>query len=150
LFSGYWAADEINREQFQDGWFCMGDLFTRDATGGIQFVGRAKYLIKSGGENIYPAEIERILLADARVEDAIVIRQPDPKWGEVPVALVARRDDSLTADDLATQCRAELAGYKQPKQILFVEMSDFARSETGKIIREDMERWVETHSRSRQ
>jgi len=143
LFSGYWAADEINREQFQNGWFRMGDLFTRDATGGIQFVGRAKYLIKSGGENIYPAEIERILLADARVEDAIVIRQPDPKWGEVPVALVARRDGSLTAEDLATQCRAELAGYKQPKQILFVEMSDFARSETGKIIREAMERLVE-------
>jgi len=143
LFSGYWGVPEVNLEEFRDGWFHMGDLFEhRDD--GYHFVGRAKYLIKSGGENIYPAEIERVLLADPRVEDATVVRKLDDKWGEVPVAVIARKKPDLTKDEVRNMCRKQLAGYKQPKEIHFIEMDGFSRSSTGKIIREDLETWILT------
>ena len=148
LFSGYWNAEETNARDFRDGWFRMGDLFRRNSDGSYDFVDRSKYMIKSGGENIYPAEIERVLLADARVEDAIVIRKPDPRWGEVPVAFVARKDDGLTEADVEAACRRSLAGYKRPREIHFVKFEDFPRSTTGKIVRTEMERkyaaWLKT------
>ena len=142
LFSGYWNAPEANTKDFRGGWFHMGDMFIRRPDGKLDFVDRAKYLIKSGGENIYPAEIERVLLADRRVADAVVVRSPDARWGEVPVAFVARRDDRLTADDLAELCRRELAGYKRPKDIRFVAFDALPRSTTGKIQRHEVERWL--------
>jgi acyl-CoA synthetase (AMP-forming)/AMP-acid ligase II len=142
LFSGYWNAPETNASDFRGGWFHMGDMFIRNADGSLDFVDRLKYMIKSGGENIYPAEIERVLLADPRVADAIVIRRPDPRWGEVPVAVVARKDDTLTAADLLTRCRLQLAGYKQPKDVVFVTLADLPRSTTGKIQRHEVEAWL--------
>lgn len=140
LFSGYWRNDKTNQEDFRGGWFHMGDVFVRNPDGSLDFVDRVKYLIKSGGENIYPAEIERVMLADPRVIDAAVVRRADPKWGEVPIAFVARRDDALTADDLYARCRSELAGYKQPKGIHFIDMDDFPRSASGKIQRGELEK----------
>jgi fatty-acyl-CoA synthase len=95
VFSGYWNAPDTNARDFADGWFRMGDLFRRNSDDSYDFVDRAKYMIKSGGENIYPAEIERVLLADARVADAVVVRRLDPVWGEVPVAFVAPTDPAL-------------------------------------------------------
>jgi fatty-acyl-CoA synthase len=139
LFSGYWNAPETNVKDFRGGWFHLGDMFVRRADGSLDFVDRVKYLIKSGGENVYPAEIERVLLADPRVADAVVVRRPDPRWGEVPVAVVARKDESLTAADLHARCRAELAGYKQPKEIVFVALAELPRSTTGKIQRHEIE-----------
>jgi fatty-acyl-CoA synthase len=144
LFSGYWANPEATAESFAGGWFHMGDVFTRDADGRLTFVDRAKYLIKSGGENIYPAEIERVLLADPRVVEAAVVKRPDPKWGEVPVAFVARRDgvDTPTSDlehALRQACRAALAGYKQPKELRWIAESAFPRSASGKVMRHELE-----------
>jgi fatty-acyl-CoA synthase len=140
LFSGYFRADEVNAHDFRDGWFHMGDVFVRNPDGTLDFVDRVKYLIKSGGENIYPAEIERVLLQDARVADAAVVRRADARWGEVPVAFVARRDPALTAEDLQRLCRAELAGYKQPKEIRFIDERDIPRSTSGKIQRHELEK----------
>jgi acyl-CoA synthetase (AMP-forming)/AMP-acid ligase II len=142
LFSGYWRAPEVNARDFRGGWFHMGDMFIRRADGRLDFVDRAKYMIKSGGENVYPAEIERVLLADPRVNDAVVVRRPDPRWGEVPVAVVARNDERLSADELYARCRRELAGYKQPKDIRFVAFADLPRSTTGKIQRHEVEAWL--------
>jgi fatty-acyl-CoA synthase len=142
LFSGYWRAPEVNARDFRGGWFHMGDVFIRRADGRLEFVDRAKYMIKSGGENVYPAEIERVLLADPRVADAVVVRRPDAKWGEVPVAVVARNDERLTADELYARCRRELAGYKQPKDIRFAAFADLPRSTTGKIQRHEVEAWL--------
>ena len=119
----------------------MGHVFVRRPDGKLDFKDRAKYMIKSGGENIYPAEIERILLADARVDDAVVVRRPDSHWGEVPVAAVARNDESLTAEELLARCRKQLAGYKQPKEIRFVDFNELPRSTTGKIQRHEVEAW---------
>jgi fatty-acyl-CoA synthase len=142
LFSGYWGDKAVNQQEFANGWFRMGDLFRRNLDGSVDFVGRAKYLIKSGGENIYPAEIENVLLADPGVLDAIVVRRADERWGEVPVAVVSRSDDSVSPERLEELCRSRLAGYKQPKSFYFVNFQDLPRSATGKIIREDIEAWL--------
>ncbi|MDF1793693.1 MAG: class I adenylate-forming enzyme family protein [Thalassobaculaceae bacterium] len=140
LFSGYWRNEATNLSDFRAGWFHMGDVFVRNPDGSLDFVDRVKYLIKSGGENIYPAEIERVILADPRVIDAAVVRRADAKWGEVPIAFVAKRDESLAESDLYARCRAELAGYKQPKGIHFIAMDDFPRSASGKIQRHELEK----------
>jgi fatty-acyl-CoA synthase len=140
LFSGYFRAPEATRHDFRGGWFHMGDVFVRNPDRTLDFVDRVKYLIKSGGENIYPAEIERVLLAEPRVAEAAVVRRPDPKWGEVPVAFVAVRDPSLGRDELERRCRAELAGYKQPKEIHFIAFDEFPRSASGKIQRHELEK----------
>jgi fatty-acyl-CoA synthase len=141
LFSGYWRAPEVNARDFRGGWFHMGDMFIRRDDGRLDFVDRAKYMIKSGGENVYPAEIERVLLADPRVDDAVVVRRADARWGEVPVAVIARNDERLTAEELHAACRRQLAGYKQPKEIRFVAFADLPRSTTGKIQRHEVEAW---------
>ncbi|WP_326542632.1 class I adenylate-forming enzyme family protein [Pseudorhodoferax sp.] len=142
MFSGYWQMPELNGTEFRDGWFRTGDMFVRRPDGRLHFVDRSKYLIKSGGENIYPAEIERVIGADARVLDVVVVRQRDDHWGEVPVALVVRKDPSLDGDALQRRCREALAGYKQPKRIHFVADSALPRSTTGKIQRHEVERML--------
>jgi len=143
LFSGYFRNEETNLSDFRGGWFHMGDVFVRNPNGSLDFVDRVKYLIKSGGENIYPAEIERIILQDERVLDAAVVRKADPKWGEIPVAFVARHDVSLEAADIYRRCRRDLAGYKQPKEIHFIEASELPRSASGKIQRHELEKRLE-------
>jgi len=140
LFSGYWGADDINAEVFRGGWFHMGDVFRRNPDGTLDFVDRRKYLIKSGGENIYPAEIERVLLASPQIETAVVVRRPDAQWGEVPVAFVVARSDRLTAEDVIALCRGKVAGYKVPKDVKFVADDDLPRSTSGKVKRHDLER----------
>jgi acyl-CoA synthetase (AMP-forming)/AMP-acid ligase II len=146
LFSGYWAAPEDSAVDFRGGWFHMGDVFVRNPDGTLDFVDRRKYLIKSGGENIYPAEIERVLLRDPRVAEAAVVRRRDPTWGEVPVSFVATSDPTLTADELFAACRAELAGYKRPRAIRFIELAEFPRSASGKVQRHELERRLEKES----
>lgn len=143
LFSGYWGAPGATAEAFAEDWYHMGDVFVRQPDGSIAFVDRVKYLIKSGGENVYPAEIERVLLAHPHVAEAAVVRRPDARWGEVPVAFVARRDPALTADELFAACRAQLAGYKQPKDVRFIDYEDFPRSASGKVMRHELERRLE-------
>ena len=139
LFSGYWGNDEANREAFRNGWFHMGDVFRRNPDGSLDFLDRVKYMIKSGAENIYPAEIERHILADPRIADAAVVRKPDDRWGEVPVAFAARTDDALTAEDVIAMCRGKIANYKLPKEVHFVAMEDLPRSTSGKIQRHVLE-----------
>jgi fatty-acyl-CoA synthase len=142
LFSGYWNAPETNARDFRGGWFHMGDMFRRNPDGTLDFVDRVKYLIKSGGENIYPAEIERVLLSEPRVRDAVVVRKPDVRWGEVPVAFVASGDPGLGAAELIERCRVELAGYKRPREVHFVPFERLPRSTTGKIQRHEVEKWL--------
>jgi len=142
LFSGYWNNPDANQKDFRGGWFHMGDVFSRNPNGTLSFVDRSKYLIKSGGENIYPAEIERVLMAEPMVAEAAVVRKVDPRWGEVPVAFVVRRDESLTADALQARCAAQIARYKLPKEIHFVDEAELPRSTTGKIKRHDLEQRI--------
>ncbi|MDF1601606.1 AMP-binding protein [Mesorhizobium sp. YIM 152430] len=139
LFSGYWNNEAANAEDFRGGWFHMGDVFRRNPDGTLAFVDRRKYLIKSGGENVYPAEIERVLLAQPEVADAVVVRRSDPQWGEVPIAFVVAKE-KLDAQVLIERCRTEIARYKVPKEIRFVTDADLPRSTTGKIMRHELEK----------
>ena len=142
LFSGYWGAEQTNQHDFRNGWFHMGDLFRRQPDGTLSYVDRKKYMIKSGGENIYPAEIERVLMSSGQIEEAAVVRKPDPKWGEVPAAFVVRADPSVDEDTVIALCRGAIAGYKVPKRVYFIDASDMPRSETGKIKRHDLEKML--------
>lgn len=139
LFSGYWNNDEVNRHDFRGGRFHMGDVLRRNADGTLEYVDRVKYMIKSGGENIYPAEIEQVVTADARVETAVVVRRPHERWGEVPVLFVVARDASLDEDSILANCAAELSSYKRPREIHFIRDEDLPRSTTGKIQRHLLE-----------
>ena len=139
LFSGYWNAPEVNAEDFRGGWFHMGDMMVRNPDGTLDFVDRRKYLIKSGGENIYPAEIERLLLGSRRIADAVIVRKHDAHWGEVPVAFVVRADETLTAEDVVALCRGKIANYKLPKEVHFIGEAEMPRSETSKVKRFELE-----------
>lgn len=142
LFSGYWNAPEATREAFRGGWYHTGDVFVRRPDGRLNYVDRSKYLIKSGGENIYPAEIERVALQHPSVVEAVVVRQSDAHWGEIPILIVATETPAPTADELIALCRSELASYKQPKRVLFVPKDTLPRNNTGKIIRPEVEAWL--------
>ena len=149
LFSGYWQADETNAHDFRGGWFHMGDVFRRNEDGSLDFVDRAKYMIKSGGENVYPAEIERVLLSDDRITEVAVVRVADQKWGEVPIAFVSCRDASVTEAELLELCRRDLAAYKRPRQFNFIDFSEFPRSTSGKVQRHELEARLGTsHAKS--
>ena len=93
-------------------------------------------------EKLDVPEIERVIMADPRVSDAVVVRQDDQQWGEVPVAFVSRHEDTLSEAEIFARCREQLAGYKQPKAIHFVAFDRFPRSTTGKIQRHEVESWL--------
>ena len=114
-------------------------MFRRNPAETLDFLDRAKYSIEAGAENLYPAEIERHILADPRIADAAVVRKPDARWGEVPVVFAARTDEALTEDDVIAMCRGRIASYKLPKEVHFVAMEDLPRSTSGKIQRHVLE-----------
>jgi acyl-CoA synthetase (AMP-forming)/AMP-acid ligase II len=144
LFSGYWNNDETNIRDFRGGRFHMGDVLRRNSDGTLEYVDRLKYMIKSGGENIYPAEIEQVIIMDERVETAIVVRQADPKWGEVPVLFIVRRDKNLTAEEITKLCQRKLSSYKRPRSIYFIHDEALPRSTTGKIQRHVLEKQLDS------
>jgi acyl-CoA synthetase (AMP-forming)/AMP-acid ligase II len=139
LFSGYLASGYAPESDFTGGWFRTGDVMVRNDDGTLDFVERRKYMIKSGGENIYPAEIERLLAAHPAVAEVAVVRKADSRWGEVPVACVAVSDPSVGEDALRAFLDGRLARYKMPRQFIFLRVGDFRRNITGKIIRSALE-----------
>jgi fatty-acyl-CoA synthase len=132
VFSEYWDNEEATREALHDGWYRTGDIGRRDADGYFWVHDRKKNLIVSGGENIYPAEVERVLLEHPDVVDCGVIGRPDPRWDEVPVAYVIRRAGcSVEAEDLKAHVLTQLARFKVPRDIVFVD--DLPRTALGKV-----------------
>lgn len=142
LFSGYLARRYAVENDFTDGWFHTGDVMVRNGDGTLDFVERKKYMIKSGGENIYPAEIERLLVCHPAIVEAAVVRKPDARWGEVPVACVAVSDPGVDESELRAYLDGKLARYKIPKEFAFLQTGDFHRNITGKIIRSELEAMV--------
>jgi fatty-acyl-CoA synthase len=130
---GYWRNEEATRAAFTpDGWLRSGDLARRDADGFYYVAGRRKEMFISGGENVYPVEVENVLAAHPAVADAAVIAAADPKWGEAGRAFVQlARGARADAVELAAFCRERLAPYKVPRRFDFVE--DFPRTSAGKI-----------------
>jgi acyl-CoA synthetase (AMP-forming)/AMP-acid ligase II len=150
--SGYINNPEANTEDFKNGWFRTGDIFTHNDDGSYGFINRRKYLVKSGGENIYPAELEKVVLRHEAIEEATVVRVPDEKWGEVPRLVVSTFDqDQVHEDELMGMLRENLANYKLPHYIEIIEPEEFPRSATGKVVREDVEEWdVDDENRVRE
>lgn len=143
LFSGYWNNPEENEKCFSGGWFHTGDVFVRNSDGTLDFISRTKYMIKSGGENIYPAEIERVLLCHPKIKEAVVVGANHPKWGETPIAFVAV-SENVEQSELREFCSQNgLAKYKLPNVIEFIDIEKFPRNTSGKIVRNVVEQWVE-------
>lgn len=132
VFCEYWANPEATTEALRDGWYRTGDIGLRDADGYFFVHDRKKNLIISGGENVYPAEVERVLLEHPDVVECGVISRPDAKWDEVPVAYVIRRSGaSLDAEALKAHVLTQLARFKVPRDIVFVD--DLPRTALGKV-----------------
>jgi fatty-acyl-CoA synthase len=141
LFAGYYNNPAANAEAFKDGWFRTGDVLVRSPDGSLSFVDRKKYLIKSGGENIYPAEVERVLQRHPSVVEVCVVRAPSKRWGETPVAFVALETNaSASEEDLRRHCRSNLAHYKVPSKFVILPRESLPRNVTGKIVRGELEK----------
>jgi len=132
---GYWRNEEATRAAFtSDGWLRSGDLASRDSEGFHYIAGRRKEMFISGGENVYPAEVENVLCAHPAILDVAVLPRPDSRWGEVGrayVQLAPRASPAPLEDELRDFCRERLAAYKVPASFAFVP--DFPRTSAGKI-----------------
>ena len=129
----YWNQPEATAQTIVDGWLHTGDVAHMDAEGFVYIEDRIKDMIISGGENVYPAEIEKVLEAHPRILEAGVIGQPSKTWGESPCAVIVKRDDALTEADVMDFCQGRLARFKQPKEVVFVD--ELPRNPSGKILK---------------
>lgn len=134
----YWNNPVETQAAIADGWFHTGDMAARDEHGNYWFRDRIKHMIISGGENIYPAEIERVIAALPSVEEVSVVAEPDARWGEVPVAVVVTGKSGNNShpnefeDEVINACQKKLAKFKIPKRIVCVD--SLPRNALGKII----------------
>ncbi|WP_027584535.1 long-chain-fatty-acid--CoA ligase [Bradyrhizobium sp. Ai1a-2] len=132
VFSEYWGNQQATREALRNGWYHTGDIGLRDTNGYFWVHDRKKNLIISGGENIYPAEVERVLMEHPAVAECAVVGRPDPRWDEVPVAYVIRRSEArVDAEALTAHVQSRLARFKTPREIIFTE--ELPRTALGKI-----------------
>lgn len=131
---GYWKRPEANAAEFVDDWFKTGDAARVDGDGDLWIVDRWKDMYISGGENVYPAEVENTLFALDGVADCCIIGAPDEKWGEVGVAVIVREDGAdLSGDDVIAFFQGKIARFKIPKRCVFV--SELPRNATGKVLK---------------
>jgi len=134
---GYWRRPAETSEAYRDGWFHTGDLGVMDSDGYIRVVDRKKEMIITGGANIYPAEVEKVLAQYPNAAMAALVGLPDEQYGEIPVAVVALRPGAnATADDIITYCRDRLAAFKCPRSVVFA--SELPLTATGKIARRQL------------
>jgi fatty-acyl-CoA synthase len=137
LMRGYWNRPEATDEALRDGWMHTGDAGTLDEEGYLYIQDRVKDMIVSGGENVYPREIEDVLIAHPAVADVAVIGVPDEKWGEAVKAIVVLREgQQATAEELIAFCRERLAGFKQPRSVDFVDA--LPRNPSGKVLKKEL------------
>jgi acyl-CoA synthetase (AMP-forming)/AMP-acid ligase II len=134
VFDGYWKNPEKTAEAFRGAWCSVGDMARRDEDGFYHLVDRKSNMIISGGENIYPSEVEALLAAHPAVRDVAVVGMPDDKWGEIVHAVVVLHSEAATSEDaMLDWCRDRIAGYKRPRAIRFLAEGDMPRTATGKI-----------------
>ncbi len=133
IFAGYWRNDEATEQAFAGDWYRTGDVGHRDGDGFVHIEDRLKDMLISGGENVYPAEVENILMAHPALAEVAVIGRADEKWGEVPVAVVVVEDgmEAPSITELRAWCESRLARYKQPSDIVAVE--SLPRTALGKV-----------------
>ncbi len=133
VMKGYWNRPDATAEAIRDGWLHTGDIATMDAEGFVYIADRKKDMIISGGENVYPAEIENVILAHPKVREVAVVGQASAKWGETALAVVVKKDPSLTESEVIEWTRGKLAGYKRPKAVRFVD--EIPRNPAGKMLK---------------
>jgi acyl-CoA synthetase (AMP-forming)/AMP-acid ligase II len=137
VFKGYWRDPDATSAAFAGGWFHTGDIGVRDDDGYLYIVDRLKDMIVSGGENIASSEIERVLYEHESVVEAAVVGRPDDRWGEVPVAYVVVRSDATTTPNaLVEHCRAQLAKFKVPKNVILID--ELPRNPSGKVLKREL------------
>ena len=135
VFAGYWRNPEATATVFAEGWLLTGDIAARDAEGYYRIVGRLKDMVISGGENVYPAEIENVLQEHPAVAEAAVVGVPDERWGEACLAVVVLRGEA-TADELLAWCAARLAKFKVPREVRFVD--SLPRNGMNKVLKSEL------------
>lgn len=134
LMSGYWRLPEESEKKIRDGWLYTGDMAWKNESGYYFMVDRFTDMYISGGENVYPAEVERVLKQMDAISDVAVVGIPDPDWGQTGHAFVIKKKQAaLTDEDIRTYCKRRLARFKWPSKITFCE--DFPRTALGKIIK---------------
>ncbi len=134
VFDGYWKNPEKTAEAFRGGWCSVGDMARRDEDGYIWLVDRKSNMIISGGENIYPSEVEDVLGEHPKVQDVAVIGIPHETWGETVQAVIVLHDgQQASAEEIQHWCKQRLAGFKCPRSVMFIADADMPRTATGKI-----------------
>jgi fatty-acyl-CoA synthase len=134
LMQGYWNRPDATKEAFEGGWFHTGDIARMDPDGDLYIVDRKKDMFISGGENVYPAEVENAIFELPQVAETAVIGVKDEKWGEVGLAVVSlKSEEQLSADDIIGFLKQRLAKYKVPKQVVFVDQ--LPRNAAGKVLK---------------
>jgi len=132
MMKEYWRDPIRTEETIKNGWLHTGDLARMDEEGYFYLVDRAKDVYISGGENVYPAEVERVLREYTGIEDVAVVGVPDETWGEVGHAYIIKKEGSdICVEDIIFYCDGKLARYKWPKNVTFCE--DFPRTSMGKV-----------------
>jgi acyl-CoA synthetase (AMP-forming)/AMP-acid ligase II len=138
LFKQYLKEPEKTKEAFEGEWSSAGDMVKRDEDGYYTLVDRKANMIITGGENVYPSEVEEVVASHEAVQDVAVIGIPDDKWGEAIKAVVVLNAGYEPGEDLAKEildyCRGKIAGYKRPKTMDFLKDEDMPRTPTGKIL----------------
>jgi acyl-CoA synthetase (AMP-forming)/AMP-acid ligase II len=148
MMAGYWHRQDDLEKAIRGGWLHTGDAGAIDERGFIYIKDRIKDMIISGGENIYPAEIERVLAEHPEVADVAVIAVPDDKWGEAVKAVVIRTPGgTISADELVAWSRSRLAGFKRPRSVDFVD--SLPRNASGKVLKKDLREPYWTHDARR-
>jgi len=137
VLTGYWNRPEATAEAFEGGWFHTGDVGRFNRDGYLFIVDRKKDMILSGGENIYPREVEEALFAHPAILDVAVIGAPDPKWGERVVAVVCLRAGAEAGpDELIAFCRERIASYKKPSRVVYTDV--LPRNASGKVLKREL------------
>jgi malonyl-CoA/methylmalonyl-CoA synthetase len=137
VFPGYRGRDEATRAAFTaDGWFRTGDVGAHDPDGYLRIVGRAKELIISGGYNVYPREVEDVLLEHPAVAEVAVVGEPSEEWGEIVVAVVVAATGERDPDALLAFANEQLAPYKRPRRVRYVDV--LPRNALGKVVRAEL------------
>jgi long-chain acyl-CoA synthetase len=136
VMQGYWQRPDETARVLRDGWLATGDIATVDEDDYIQIVDRKKDMILVSGFNVYPNEVEAVVAAHPGVADTAVVGVPDDECGEIVVAFVTKKDESVTEDAIRQHCKQSLTGYKVPRMVVF--KNDLPKSNVGKVLRKDL------------
>jgi len=139
MFDEYNKLPEKTKASFRGEFFSAGDLVRRDEEGYYYIVDRKDNMIITGGEHVYPSEVEEVISQNAKVRDVAVVGLPDDKWGEAVTAVVVLKEGkTVTSEEIAEWCRGKMAGYKKPKRVIFIDYSEMPRTATGKILHREL------------